>query len=63
MFLVSFTAWFLLNPYFGSWPLFLTTLFYAALLVAVLTYLLMPWFSRLFRKWLYAEQALAEADY
>jgi hypothetical protein len=58
-FLVSFVARFLLTPYLGSYPLFLTTLFYSALLVAALTYLVMPWFSRLLRRWLYASQARA----
>ena len=58
-FLVSFTARFLLTPYLGTWPLLLTTLFYTALLVGVLTYFAMPWLSRLLRKWLYASRPSA----
>jgi len=53
-FLVSYTARFLLTPYLGAWPLLVTTLFYTALLVGVLTYFAMPQLSRLLRKWLYA---------
>jgi uncharacterized protein len=56
-FLVSFTTRFLLSPYLGDWPLELTTLIYTSLLVGVLTWFLMPWFSRLFRRWLYASRS------
>jgi len=58
-FVVSFFFRFLLTPYLGSWPLVLTSLIYSTLLVGTLTYLMMPWLSRFFRRWLYAGQAKA----
>jgi antibiotic biosynthesis monooxygenase (ABM) superfamily enzyme len=56
-FLVSFVVRLALTPFLGAWPLVLTSLIYSALLVGALTYFAMPWLSRLFRRWLFADQA------
>jgi len=58
-YIVSMIARTALNPFLAYWPTVLTNLIFSAILVGALTYLLMPWLSRLFRKWLYAGQARA----
>jgi antibiotic biosynthesis monooxygenase (ABM) superfamily enzyme len=58
-YLVSMIARTSLTPYLGSWPFYVTNLIFSAILVGVLTYLFMPWLSRLLRRWLYSSQASA----
>lgn len=50
---VSFCAHLLLEPSLDSWPLFASTFLYIVILVTLLTYLVMPYLSRLLRRWLY----------
>lgn len=44
---------FLLYPFIGAWPIPLRAFVIVALLVPVMTYVAMPWATRLFSKWLY----------
>jgi len=52
-YVISFLAHLLLNQYIDSWPLFANTLLFICILVLLLTYLVMPYLSRLLRTWLY----------
>lgn len=51
--IVSYLSHLILGPYVGGLPLEITTLLFTAILVAALTYLLMPNLSRVLRRWLY----------
>ena len=53
---VSLVARTSLTPFLGSWPSYLTNLIFSAILVSALTYILMPWFSRVLRGWLYSSR-------
>jgi antibiotic biosynthesis monooxygenase (ABM) superfamily enzyme len=43
----------LLGPLVGTWPLIPQALFVNALVVGLLTWVIMPLFTRLFRPWFY----------
>jgi uncharacterized protein len=53
---VSLISRLLLGPCVGDWPLFDSNLIFTIILVATLTYVVMPRLSSLLRKWLYPEQ-------
>jgi hypothetical protein len=51
--IIGFISHLILESYLGTWPLALTTLVCAAILVLTLTYFAMPNLTRLLRRWLY----------
>jgi uncharacterized protein len=53
VYIVSIIARSILTPHIGAWGLFITTVIYSAITVAILTWFYMPNFSKIFRKWLY----------
>jgi antibiotic biosynthesis monooxygenase (ABM) superfamily enzyme len=50
---ISSLSRYILNPYLGQWPLLSSSIIFTGILVAGLTYLVMPVLSRLLRRWLY----------
>jgi hypothetical protein len=51
--LISFVLRTLLSPYLSDWPLVVTTIIYTSILVALLTWVAMPYLSQLLESWLY----------
>ncbi len=49
-----------IGPFVGTWPMVARTLFINALVVALLTWVLMPLLTRLFRRWLFPPVMVAE---